>query len=213
MGNNRISMQGTDAWRMERLGKATASRIADVIAKTKMGWGASRKNYLAELVAERLTGVPAEGYQNAAMIWGTETEPQARAAYQFFKGLEVVEVGFVPHPLIKMAGASPDGYVGADGLIEIKCPNTATHIDTILTKEIAGKYITQMQFQMACTDRQWCDFVSFDPRMPEHLKLFVKRVQRDPKYITDLETAVSDFLNEVARTVEALGGELKGLMI
>lgn len=207
------TIQGTDAWRMERLGKATASRIADIIAKTKTGWGASRKNYLAELVAERLTGVPAEGYQNAAMIWGTQTEPQARAAYQFFKDLEVVEVGFVPHPLIKMAGASPDGYVGADGLIEIKCPNTATHIETILTKEIAGKYITQMQFQLACTDRQWCDFVSFDPRMPEHLKLFVKRVRRDPKYITELETAVSDFLADVAKTAEALGGELKGLMI
>jgi len=206
-------IQGSDEWRRARLGKVTASRVADVIAKTKSGWGASRKNYLAELVAERLTGVPAESYVNAAMQWGTDNEPQARAAYRFFKDADVEEVGFVIHPKIVQSGASPDGLVAADGLVEIKCPGTATHIDTLLNKEIAGKYITQIQWQMACTSRAWTDFVSFDPRMPEHLRLFVKRVARDDRYIADLESMVREFLAELDKTIEALGGEPRGLMI
>ena len=198
--------QGTDAWRMQRCGKATASRISDIIAKTKSGPSASRKNYAAQLVCERLTGTVEETYTSKEMAWGTEKEPEARAAYAFLyaDGQEVTTAGFVGHPTIAMAGASPDGYVGADGLLEIKCPSSATHIDTLLHGTIKGEYITQMQWQMACTGRQWCDFISFDPRLPDSLALFVKRIPRDPKFIIELETEVSAFLREVSATVEAL---------
>ena len=197
-------VQGSDEWFAARLGKVTASRVADVIAKTKTGWGASRKNYAAELIAERLTGVTAQSYTNAAMQWGTDTEPQARTAYEFFRDAEVQEVGFVDHPSIPMTGASPDGLVGIEGMVEIKCPNTATHIDTLLGQAIADKYVAQMQWQMACADRQWCDFVSFDPRMPEHLRMFIARVHRDSERIAELESAVNDFLAEINKTVTAL---------
>ena len=189
--------QGSPEWFAARLGKVTASRVADVIAKTKSGWGASRANYMAELIAERLTGVPAEKYTNGAMQWGIDTEAEARAAYQFEMSVLVAQVGFVPHPTITMAGASPDGRVGTDGLVEIKAPNTATHIDTLLGKTVPAKYIAQMQFQMACDGRAWCDFVSFDPRMPESMRLFMRRVQRDDKLITELEGAVREFLSEL----------------
>lgn len=194
--------QGSDEWKALRLGKATASRMADICARTKTGWGASRANYAAQLVAERLTGNVAESYSNAAMEWGNATEGEARAVYSFFQGVTVETIDFVPHPTIEMSGASPDGYVGTDGLVEIKCPNTATHIDTLLGKSVPEKYILQMQWQMACTARQWCDFVSYDPRMPENLRLFVKRVNRDDVLILDLEDKVREFLAEVhAKTV------------
>ena len=196
--------QGSPEWFAARCGKVTASRVADVIAKTKTGWGASRKNYLAELVAERFTGTTAQGFTNAAMQWGTDTEPQARAAYEFFRDADVDQVGFVDHPSIVMSGASPDGLVGADGLIEIKCPNTATHIDTLLEGSFATKYVTQMHWQMACTGRQWCDFVSFDPRLPEDLRLFVTRIERDEIRIGELEEMVSEFLAELDGTIAAL---------
>ena len=198
--------QGSEEWFAARVGKVTASRVADVIAKTKTGWGASRKNYAAELVAERLTGTPAQSYTNAAMQWGIDTEPQGRAAYEFITDSIVQEVGFIDHPDIPMTGASPDGYVGENGLAEIKCPNTATHIETLLNKAIPGKYITQMQWQLACTGKAWCDFVSFDPRMPEHLRLFVQRVHVDPDRIAELEQLVREFLAEVEETVLALDG-------
>lgn len=201
-----LLVQGSPEWLAARCGKVTASRVADVIAKTKTGWGASRKNYLAELIAERLTGVPAATYTNAAMQWGSDTEPQARAAYEFFTDATVIEVGLVPHPTIAMAAASPDGLVGDDGLVEIKCPNTSTHIETLLTKSIADKYQVQMLWQLACTGRQWCDFVSFDPRMPEHLRMFVKRVERDEKRIAELEYQVVMFLAEVDDTLAKLTG-------
>lgn len=198
--------QGTPEWFAQRCGKATASRIADIIATTKTGPSASRKNYLAQLVAERLTGTVAESYTNAAMQWGTEKEPEARAAYAFLHadGVDVLPAEFVTHPSIPMAGASPDGLVGADGLVEIKCPNTATHIETLLGGGVDKKYITQIQWQLACTGRQWCDFVSYDPRMPEHLAIWVKRVPRDDAMIEELESAVRVFLAEVAATVAAL---------
>lgn len=199
-------IQGSEEWLRARCGKVTASRVADVIARTRTGWGASRKNYLAELIAERLTGVPAATYTNAAMQWGSDTEPQARAAYEFFTDATVIEVGLVPHPTIAMAAASPDGLVGDDGLVEIKCPNTSTHIETLLTKSIADKYQVQMLWQLACTGRQWCDFVSFDPRMPEHLRMFVKRVERDEKRIAELEYQVVMFLAEVDDTLAKLTG-------
>lgn len=197
-------VQGSPEWHKLRLGKATASRIADAIAKTKTGWGASRTNYMAELIAERLTGVVVEGYTNAAMQWGIDTEAEARAAYEFRTDCEVMEAGFIGHPSIAMSGASPDGLVGTDGLVEFKCPNTATHIDTLLGKFVDGKYLTQMQWQMACTGRQWCDWVSYDPRLPEEMRLFVERVERDDKEIAILEDEVSLFLAEIDRKVAEL---------
>ena len=198
--------QGSPEWFAQRCGKATASKIADIIATTKSGPSASRKNYLAQLVAERLTQTVAESYSNAAMQWGTEKEPEARAAYAFLyaDGVDVDPAEFVTHPSIEMAGASPDGLVGADGLVEIKCPNTATHIETLLGGKVDSKYITQIQWQLACTGRAWCDFVSYDPRMPEHLAIWVKRVPRDDAMIEELESAVRVFLAEVAATVTAL---------
>lgn len=196
--------QGSAEWFQQRLGKVTASRVADVIAKTKTGWGASRGNYLAQLVAERLTGAVAESYSNAAMQWGTDTEPQARLAYEFRTDATVEQVAFVDHPSIPMSGASPDGLVGADGLVEIKCPNTATHIETLRTGKVPAKYVTQMQWQMACTGRAWCDFVSFDPRMPESMALWIERVTRDDDEIAELERLVTDFLAELDATVADL---------
>ena len=196
--------QGSDEWFAIRIGKVTASRVADIIAKTKSGYSTSRDNYMAQLVCERLTNQKAESFTNAAMQHGTETEPLARAAYEALKDVLVDEVGFVPHPTIKMAGASPDGFVGQDGLIEIKCPNTATHIDTLLSESVPTKYFTQMQFQMACTGREWCDFVSFDNRLPEELQLFVKRVPRDDVYIRLIEAEIVQFLAELDDKIEKL---------
>lgn len=190
-------VQGSAEWKALRCGKVTASRVADVVAKTKTGYSASRANYLAQLIAERLTGSPAESYTNAAMQHGVDTEPEARAAYEFYQGVTVEQVAFVPHLKIDQAGASPDGLVGADGLVEIKCPNTATHLETLLGQAVPAKYADQMQFQMACTGRKWCDFVSYDPRMPEHMRLFMRRVARDDKRINDLETEIASFLLEM----------------
>ena len=205
-------IQGSEEWLAARCGKVTASRISDVIAKTKTGWGASRQNYMAELIAERLTGKPAEQYTNAAMQWGLDTEPQAKAAYAFCYDAEVREIGFIPHPLIPMSGASPDGIIHLDdgiipidhGLIEVKCPNTATHIETLLGALTPDKYFVQMQWQMACTGAKWCDFVSFDPRMPVRLSLHVKRIMRDHKRIGELEALVKDFLAELDQKLAAL---------
>ena len=196
--------QRTTEWFQARLGKVTASRVADVIAKTKTGYSASRENYMAQLVVERLTNTQAESFTNAAMQWGTDQEPFARAAYELKMGVMVDETGLVDHPTIPMAGASPDGLVGEDGLVEIKCPNTATHIDTLLTQTVPAKYITQMQFQMACTGRQWCDFVSFDPRMPQKAQIFVKRVLRDDLFIKEVESEIKKFLAEVSAKVDQL---------
>jgi len=196
--------QRTDEWFAARLGKVTASRVADVIATTKTGYSASRANYMAQLVVERMTGKQTESYTNAAMEWGTNTEPLARAAYEAEKGLLVDETGLVDHPSIPMSGASPDGLVGDDGLIEIKCPNTATHIENLLSKSVDKKYITQMQWQMACTGRKWCDFVSFDPRMGEGLQMVVIRVDRDEDYIQMLETEIKKFLGEVESKIKQL---------
>ena len=188
--------QRTDEWFAARIGKVTASRVADVIAKTKSGYGAGRANYLADLVVERLTGQKAQGFSNAAMEWGTQTEPHARAAYSAKTGILVEEVGFIDHPTVAMSGASPDGFA-EEGLIEVKCPNTSTMLEYILDGKPPQKYVTQMQWQMACTDRPWCDFVSFDPRLPERLQLLVVRVPRDDNYIKMLEQEVIVFLQEL----------------
>jgi putative phage-type endonuclease len=196
--------QGTDEWFAARIGKVTASRVADVIAKTKTGYSSSRDNYMAQLICERLTNQKADGFTNAAMQWGTETEPLARLSYEVSQNVLVDELGFVPHPKILMAGASPDGLVGDNGLLEIKCPNTATHIDTLLSETVPGKYNTQMQFQMACTDREWCDFVSFDNRLPTELQLFVKRVPRDNVFIRLIEGEIVQFIAELDDKINKL---------
>jgi len=197
-------IQGSEAWFEARLGKVTASRVADVIAKTKSGYSTSRDNYMAQLICERLTGQKGESFTNAAMQHGTDTEPLARSAYEAHADVMVEEVGFVQHPKIEMAGASPDGLVGLFGMLEIKCPNTATHIDTLLSQTVPTKYITQMQWQMRCCERQWCDFVSFDPRLPQDLQLFVKRVEFDAAYVATLEEEVNLFLKELDDKVSKL---------
>ena len=196
--------QKSEEWFQARLGKVTASRVADVIAKTKSGYSASRDNYMAQLICERLTGQKGESFTNSAMQHGTETEPLARSAYENLRNLMVEEVGFVPHPRIRDSGASPDGLVGLFGMLEIKCPNTATHIDTLLTQTVPSKYITQMQWQMACCERQWCEFVSFDPRLPQDLQLFVKRVEFNQTYVAMLEEEVINFLEELEIKVAKL---------
>lgn len=196
--------QRTEEWHTARLGKATASRIAGIIAKLKDGKpAASRENIAVELALEILTSNRQEGFSNAAMQWGTDTEPQARAAYESYTGKFVEEIGFVDHPTIPMAGCSPDGLV-EDGLIEIKCPNSATHLKTITAGKADSQYIPQMQWQMACTGRQWCDFVSFDPRFPEKHRMAIFRVQRDQEYINTLEAEVLAFNKEVQAIVERL---------
>lgn len=196
--------QRTPEWYAARLGKVTASRVADIIAKTKSGYSTSRANYMAELVCERLTGKSGDFYQNAAMVWGTETEPMARSAYEAHSGNLVTETGLVPHPSITNSAASPDGLIDDDGLVEIKCPLTSTHIDTLLGRMVPQKYIIQIHWQMACTGRKWCDFVSFDPRMPENMQLFTQRVDRNEELIQMLEEEVKKFLKELDEKIEEL---------
>jgi putative phage-type endonuclease len=195
--------QRTDDWFAARLGKVTASRVADVVAKTKSGYSASRDNYMADLIVERLTGQKAAGFSSAAMEWGVEQEPLARAAYSARTGELVEEVGFIDHPTVAMSGASPDGLVG-EGCVEFKCPNTATHLEYLLAGKPPEKYVTQMQWQMACTNRPWCDFVSYDSRLPEHLQMLIVRVPRDVKRIAELEDEVRKFLAELDEKVTKL---------
>lgn len=188
-----------------RLGNLTASRIADALAKTKTGWGASRANLMAALAVERLTGRPMESFMNDAMRWGVEQEPHAIAAYCWVFDVEVEPSGYVPHPTIPNAGATPDGrVVGHNRTIEVKCPNSATHIQTLLTKEIDGKYQKQMLWQMACTGAEAVDFCTFDPRMPEELQLWSFRFMRDDKAIADMEKEARQFLAELDEMVDKL---------
>lgn len=197
--------QGTPEWKAQRAGKATASRMSDIMAKGKSGAPSrTRANYEAQLICERLTGVVAEGFKSKEMDRGNEVEPEAREAYAFMKNAKVERAGFVDHPSIKMSGASPDSYVGDDGLLEIKCPNTATHLDTLLGEDIDGGYKLQIQWQLACTGRKWCDFVSYDNRLPAHLQLYVRRVERDQSVIIALESAVVTFLREVDAKIAEL---------
>ena len=198
-------LQRTPEWFELRLGKVTASRIGDLMAKTRSGYSASRANYMAELAIQRLTGTVEQGFISPAMQWGTDQESNARNAYSFFTDNEVNEIAFINHPTLEQAGASPDGLVGDDGLVEIKCPNSATHLDTLLTGKINNKYLLQMQWQMACSGRKWCDFVSFDPRFPEDLKIFIKRVNRDDELIAEITAEVKKFLAELDETMTQLG--------
>lgn len=197
--------QGSPEWIAARLGKLTASRVADATDLLKSGKpGAKRLTYLGELIAERVTGLVVERYQNDLMRWGTQQEPEARAVYEFFHGVEVRTVGLIDHPSIAMAAASPDGLVGADGLVEIKCPSTSTHIDTLLAQAIPEEYVKQIDWQMACTGRRWCDFVSYDPRLPPHMAMFVCRRERDDEAIAALEASAREFLGEIEAKVGAL---------
>ena len=196
--------QGTPEWQALRVGKLSASRVADMLATVKTGESASRKNLKADLIVERLTNQKTESFTNGAMSWGVETEPQARAAYEVMTGNFVDQIAFVDHPTISMFGCSPDGLVDDEGLIEIKCPNSATHLEYLETQTIPKKYITQMQTQLCVTGRQWCDFVSFDPRLPEPLNLLIIRVERDEEYISMIESEAIKFLQEVQDKVDNL---------
>ena len=200
---HQMTEQRTPEWFAQRAGKVTASSVYKVMAKTKTGYSADRENYQAQLVVERMTGQPAKPYSNAAMEWGVEQEANARAAYEAQMGKLVEEVGFIPHPTIPMCGASPDGVVG-DGLIEIKCPETATMIELQLSNKIPDKYLKQMQLQMRCADKQWCHFVVYDPRMPERLQLLILHVDRDEKLIGEMEAEIVKFLAEVDEKVKKL---------
>lgn len=197
--------QNTPEWFAARAGRVTASRIEAVMAKGQSGKpSATRANYMAQLIAERLTGVVEEGFKSKEMIRGQEVEPDARAAYAFMRDAELTPGGFVEHPSIPMAGASPDSFVDEDGLLEAKCPNTATHLDTLLGGSIDGGYLKQMQFQMACTGRKWVDFVSFDPRLPPNLQLHIRRIHRDQDFIHRMETEVRMFLADLEAKLVAL---------
>lgn len=197
--------QRTIDWHNLRCGKVTASRIADVMAKGAAGKpSATRASYMAELVAERLTGIPRQGFTSAAMQHGIDTEPQARAMYELETGFTVIETGFHPHPAIEGTGASPDGLVIETGLVEIKCPNTATHIETLRGAPIDRKYLLQMHWQMVCTGREWCDFVSFDPRLPLEMQLHVHRVPLNAELAEEITAAVTQFLSELNLAVADL---------
>ena len=197
-------IQGSEEWLNLRAGKVTASRVADLLAKTKTGPSASRGNYLIELALQRVTKTIEESYTNAAMEWGTQTEPQARVAYEVKTGNFVDQVAFIDHPTISGFGCSPDGLVGDSGLIEIKCPNSATHWSYIKANEPPNKYFIQMQAQMAVTGAKWCDFVSFDPRMPERSQLLIVNVPRDPEFILYMETEIKQFLSEVEAEIKLM---------
>ena len=206
------NMQGTIEWRQQRAGKVTASRVADVIAKTKSGYSASRANYMKQLVKERF-GMISDGFTNEAMQWGTETEPLARIEYENRNFVSVEQVDFVENKFIKNSGASPDGIIKSSddkiiGLIEIKCPATL-HFDYLIDDVVPEKYKPQMAWQMCVTGAKWCDFVSYDPRVPEGLQYFQKRYERDDEYIAMLEDEVMKFLAEVDAMYEQLKAKLK----
>lgn len=196
--------QNTPEWLQARCGSLGASAVAEALARTKTGWGAGRANVKARLVIERLTNTPQDSYKNSAMQWGHDQEDNAANAYAFLTGNSVEVCGIYKHPTIEGTHASPDRLVGDEGLCEIKCPNSATHLETLLKKKIPSNYVTQMQWQMAVTGRKWCDFVSYDPRFPESKQVFIQRVERDDKEIAKLEKEVAEFLAEVEADLKAV---------
>ena len=198
-------LQRADEWHQARLGKVTASRMADVMAKGRGGSpSVTRQKYLAQLALERLTGRSVEGYQSAAMLWGTDNEQPAIEQYSFVRGEQVEPVGFITHPSIEMSGASPDGLVGPDGLVEVKCPESHTHWATLQGDPIAARYVDQMQWQLECTGRTWCDFVSFDPRFPPLHQLHIQRVHADAERQQALRDGTSNFLNDLEAELHTL---------
>lgn len=197
--------QGTPEWHAARCGRVTGSRIADIVRQTKSGPSKMRATYLGEIVAERLAGVqPSDGYVSASMQHGKDNEDAARDTYAFVHGIDVVRVGFVLHPTIDGAGVSPDSLAGESGLLEIKCPNTITHIQTLRGAPIDPDYAKQIQWGLACTGREWADFISYDPRLPADLSMKVIRVARDTAMIDFLENAVREFLDDVDAEIDAL---------
>jgi len=205
--------QGTPEWLQLRCGKVTASRMADILAEIKKGEAAARRNYRAELVCEILTNIPVEQYVSKEMQWGTDTEPFARAAYELAKDATVEPAGFAIHSRMPRFGASPDGLVGSDGVLEIKCPTTSTHLECLLTGAIPSEHYAQMRAELACTGREWVDFVSFDPRLPSHLQLFVKRFYRDAAKIAAMEAKVVEFLGEVDGVLQQLSPDLTPVLL
>lgn len=197
--------QGSEEWLQARAGLVTASRMCDVLAKIKTGEAAARRDYRSQVVAEILTGVPQEdGYINGEMQWGLDNEPLACSAWEVATDLMTSEVGLVLHPRIERAGASPDRLVGADGLLEVKCPKTATHLQYLMDGALPSKYEPQVMWQLACTGRAWAEFASFDPRLPERMQLFRVRVERDEKRIAALEAEVESFLADVDKMLETV---------
>lgn len=203
--------QRTEEWFLERLGKVTASNIYRL-----MGSGKIYQTYKSDILSEQflklcnpdnlfeilMSSKPAP---SANMMWGIETEEMARSAYSIATDNTVTQCGLIPHPTIPNAGASPDGLIGTDGLVEIKCPTTATHLRFIVDQQIDPKYYAQMQFQIACTQRQWCDFVSYDPRLNiDNLSLQIIRVQRDDDYIAEIEERVKMFLSDVHKGLQII---------
>jgi hypothetical protein len=197
-------IQGSPEWLAARAGSLGASSIADALAKTKTGWGASRANLKARIATERLTGKPVETFSNSAMQRGNDLEPQARDFYSFHTGYDVAEVGIVLHPSIKHSHCSPDGLCGDDGMVEIKCCGAARHIELLDEGAVEDRYIKQCFWQMACTGRRWVDLAYFHPDFPHEMQLVIHRIERDEAVIAALESDVLAFLNEVADTVASL---------
>lgn len=189
--------QGTPEWRQARCGSLGASSLHEAVAKTRTGWGASRANLMTRLLIERITGAPQDGYINAAMQHGIDTEPEARAAYQFERGVLVRQVGLVKHPSIAGSHASPDGMIGEHGVLEIKCTQPTAHLDRLLGEPIPDKYVVQAQWQLACTGRRWVDFTYYSPAFPENMRLHIERIERNDRRIADLEGLVKEFLYEL----------------
>lgn len=201
--------QQSEGWFEQRLGRVTASRVADVMAKGRGGApSATRKNYMMQLLCERLSGEREDFFQTAAMRRGNELEPEARFAYEMQSAELVTEAPFILHPTIKGFGASPDGLVGDAGLLEIKCPNTAQHVAVIQSGKHDPQYEWQMLAQMACTGREWVDFISYDDRMPSPLDYACHRFERDSKRIIEMEKAIVEFLQEL----DALEKEMRERM-
>lgn len=195
--------QGSPEWLALRCGKVTASRFADVLSKGKgSAPSKTRQSYLYELAAERITGLTQDSFTNSYMQWGTETEPNARAYYELDQNVTTETVAFIM--MNNDIGASPDSLVGEDGLLEIKCPKTTTQIERVLTGTFPSEYQAQVQGQLWVSGRQWCDFVSFDPRINSDKKYFKIRVQRDEEYIKNLETEVTKFVEELHALVKKL---------
>jgi len=201
-----IIVQGSDAWFAERAGCATASRASDILAKIKTGEALTRRKYRIQVCTERLTGIPVQGYKSAAMQWGTDTEPMARLAYEARTGSLVIQTGFIKHTTIPFCGASPDGLLDNDGLIEIKCPESTTHITWLEEGRVPPEHLPQLNFQMWVTGRSYVDFVSYDPRFPPNLQLMIVRTKRDDAFIATLAAEVKQFLLECDQLVEKLKG-------
>lgn len=199
-------------WLMARVGSLGASRVHDAVAKTRNGWAASRAKLVADLVCERLTGNPSANFVSPAMDWGIEKEAEAKRAYAFIADCDVKSVGMFRHHRLNWTHASPDGVIAEDGLVEIKCPTTPTHLAYLLGTPVDEKYVKQMQWQMACTGASWCDFVSFDPRFPVDFAIKHQRVERDDKAIAELEEQIEEFLSEVDEKIKQLqsttGGDI-----